>query len=215
MTAQGQAVSDPPAVPGWRRPGRRPGAHHTADRILDTALAMFAESGLDSVTVRGIAARADVDAALVHHFYRSKEGLFTAAVDGAAVPPGLAELLREPLTPVGEALVALFLAHWERPEVRPRLLAVLRSVPSSPVAAGLMRDCLDQHLTAALAEAGADRAAERAALIGAQLIGLAIVRYVLRSEPLASLPVDRAAAAAGPVMEMYLAGPVARLRRAG
>lgn len=200
---------------GWRRPGRRPGAHHTADRILDTALAMFAESGLDSVTVRGIAARADVDAALVHHFYRSKEGLFTAAVDGAAVPPGLAELLREPLGGVGEALVALFLAHWERPEVRPRLLAVLRSVPSSPVAAGLMRDCLDEHLTAALAGAGADRPAERAALVGAHLIGLAIVRYVLRSEPLASLPVGRAAAAAGPVMGAYLAGPVAKLRKAG
>ncbi|MEV4410629.1 TetR family transcriptional regulator [Catellatospora sp. NPDC049609] len=214
MTARGQAVSEP-AAPGWRRPGRRPGAHHTADRILDTALAMFAESGLDSVTVRAIAARAEVDAALVHHFYRSKEGLFTAAVAGAAVPAGLADLVRAPLDGVGERLVAVFLAHWEQAEVRPRLLAVLRSVPSSPAAAGLMRDCLDEHLTAAVAAAGADHPAERAALIGSHLIGLAIVRYVLRSEPLASLPVGRAAAAVGPVLGAYLVQPVARLRRAG
>lgn len=214
MTAQGQTVSEP-AAPGWRRPGRRPGAHHTADRILDTALAMFAESGLESVTVRAIAAQADVDAALVHHFFRSKEGLFTAAVAGAAVPDGLPELLRDPPAAAGEALVALFLTHWEQPEVRPRLLAVLRSVPSSPVAAGLLRDCLDEHLAAALAGAGADRARERAALIGALLIGLAIVRYVLRSEPLAGLPVDRAASAAGPVLGVYLTDPVARLRKAG
>jgi len=67
-----------PASAG-KRPGRRPGETHTRQAILSAARARFAEQGYDGATVRAIARDADVDPALVLHFFGSKRVLFTAA----------------------------------------------------------------------------------------------------------------------------------------
>ncbi len=67
-----------------RRPahtGRRPGESGARDDILAAARTEFAEDGYDGATIRGIAARADVDPALVHHYFGAKEQLFEAAVE--------------------------------------------------------------------------------------------------------------------------------------
>ncbi|MBI1252158.1 MAG: TetR family transcriptional regulator [Alphaproteobacteria bacterium] len=45
------------------------------ERILDEAMQLFAEHGFDSVTVRDIAAKADVSVGLINHHFGSKEGL--------------------------------------------------------------------------------------------------------------------------------------------
>jgi hypothetical protein len=45
---------------------------------------------------------------------------------------------------------------------------------------------------------------ERAALIAARLLGLALCRYILRFEPLASLPADDVVAAVGASVHEYL-----------
>lgn len=45
------------------------------ERILDEAMQLFAELGFDSVTVRDIAAKADVSVGLINHHFGSKEGL--------------------------------------------------------------------------------------------------------------------------------------------
>lgn len=46
------------------------------DKILEAALAEFAEHGLHGATMRGIAGRADVSAALIHHHFRNKDALW-------------------------------------------------------------------------------------------------------------------------------------------
>jgi AcrR family transcriptional regulator len=123
MSRQGPAPDPAP-----RRAGRRPGSADTRGRILDAARAAFGERGFDGATVRDIAARAGVDAALVHHYFGSKQRLFLAAMDipvdfATAVPA----LLEGPPDRLGERFVAFVLGLWDRPELRPLLLGVVRS----------------------------------------------------------------------------------------
>ncbi len=63
-----------PARPAEAGPGAR-------DRILAAARAEFAERGYDKTSVRGIAQAAGVDAALVHHYFGTKEQVFEAAIE--------------------------------------------------------------------------------------------------------------------------------------
>src|SRR5207244_1027279 len=62
------------------RSGRRGGDSGTKEAILAAARARFGDLGYDRATIRGIAADAGVDAALVHHFYGTKDQLFAAAM---------------------------------------------------------------------------------------------------------------------------------------
>src|SRR5581483_2365423 len=68
------------------RTGRRPGIPDTRDAILDAARRGFASRGYDATTVRAIATEAEVDPALVIHYFGTKEALFVAA---AGLPPTL------------------------------------------------------------------------------------------------------------------------------
>jgi hypothetical protein len=55
---------------------------------------------------------------------------------------------------------------------------------------------------------GADKVALRASLCASQLVGLGIMRYGIRSEPLHSMPVDALVDAIGPTMQRYLVGDI-------
>jgi hypothetical protein len=48
----------------------------------------------------------------------------------------------------------------------------------------------------------------RAGLVGSQLVGLGMVRYVLRLEPLASADHATVIAAVAPTLQRYLTGPL-------
>ena len=193
-----------------RRTGRRPGTGDTRGRILRAAREAFGERGYEGTSVRGIAARAGVDAALVHHYFGSKQQLFLAAsefpVDPAELVP---RMLAGPREQMGERVVRTVVALWDRPEVRPLLLGIVRSATTDPVAAGMARRMLAEGPFLALARAVDLPDAEiRATLAGTQLIGLAISRYVIGLEPIASMSADELAAAVGPTIGRYLAGDV-------
>src|SRR6202795_4666407 len=66
--------------PARRSPGPRPGAE---DRLLESALVVFAERGFDGATTRDIAAHARVNLGLVQYYFGGKEKLWRAAVDRA------------------------------------------------------------------------------------------------------------------------------------
>lgn len=193
---------------GSRTVGRRPGPSQTRGRILEAARATFGERGYESATIRGIAARAEVDPALVHHYFGSKQRLFVAAmelpVDLATVVAGL---MGGPVDDLGERFVRVVLETWETPAMRPLLLGVLRSATTDPVAAGMLRRLLAEGPLLALAR-GIDRpdAPLRATLVGAQLVGLMMARYVVGVEPLASAPREAIARAIGPAIQRYLTG---------
>jgi AcrR family transcriptional regulator len=194
------------------RTGRRPGSADTRGRILDAARATFGERGFDGTTMRGVAARAGVDPALIHHYFGSKQRLFVAAmefpVDFAVTVP---RLLAGPREGIGERLVRFVFETWESPPVRPLIVGLVRSATTDPVAAAMLRELLAEGPLLALTHA-IDRpdARLRAALVGTQLIGLAMARYVVAVEPLASAPIEDLVGAVGPTVQRYLTGDLAR-----
>ena len=90
------------------------------------------------------------------------------------------------------------------------MLALIRSVVSSESAAKLLRDFVSRAVLARLAEAlELDQPRLRASLVGSQLVGLAMLRYVVKIEPLASATPAKVAAWIGPTLQRYLTDPAA------
>jgi AcrR family transcriptional regulator len=196
------------------RSGRRAGDSGTREAIGASARQQFAEHGYDGATIRGIAAGAGVDPALVHHFYGTKEGLFAAAMRLPAVPSEVitAALAGQDGGRPGAHLVATVLAIWEDPAVHGVMIGLLRSALTSEQAAGLLREFIADAILApvsALARPGSPQdAAYRAGLVASQMLGLALARYVLRIGPVAAASPAELAAAVGPTVERYLTGDI-------
>ena len=203
-------MSESEATPSGKRTGRRPGSEDTRGRILGAARELFGESGYQGTSVRGVAARAGVDAALVHHYFGSKQQLFLAATELPVDPlEMLPMMLAGPHEQMGERVVRAVVGLWDRPEMRPKLLGIVRSATTDPVAAGMVRRMLAEGPFLALARAiDLPDADIRARLAGTQLIGLVMSRYVIGLEPIASMSPDDLAAAVGPTIGRYLTGDV-------
>ncbi|NES12220.1 MULTISPECIES: TetR family transcriptional regulator [Micromonospora] len=194
-----------------RRTGRRPGNPDTREAILAAARATFAERGFDAASIRAIAAAAGVDPALVHHYFGTKEELFRATVsipvDPAELVPGVLAGGRDE---VGERLVRTFLAVWDSP-VGTAAVALLRSAVSNQWTARLLREFLvTQVLRRVVDQLDLDPAEVplRGALVATQIAGLAMMRYVIRLEPVATASPDTLAATIGPTIQRYLTGPL-------
>lgn len=192
-----------------RRSGRRPGNQDTKQSILDSARRVFADRGFDKASIRAIAGEAQVDPALVHHYFGTKEKLFLASmnspIDPAEVIPAA---MAGPSEEAGERLVRLVLGIWDSP-AGAAAVALFRSALSNEWTARLMREfVVTQVLRRAVAELGIDEAEAptRAALVATQIGGLAVVRYVLKVEPVASAPTEQLVAAIGPSVQRYLTG---------
>jgi AcrR family transcriptional regulator len=193
-----------------RRTGRRPGGSGAREAILAAARAAFAEGGFDRTTVRGVARAAEVDAALVHHYFGTKEHLFVAAmelpVDPSVVIP---RLLAEGTEGLGERLVGMFLTVWDTPGAASPFLAMIRGAVTHEGAAAMLREFLTTAVLGRLVAAlDVDDGPRRAALVASQLVGFAMVRYVLRLEPLASAPPSELVGPLGATLQRYLTGPL-------
>ena len=204
------ALPDDSPAPRRRR-GRRPGGADTRAALLDAARAEFADRGFDGATVRAIADRAGVDAAMVNHWFGGKDRLFAAALDFPIDPDEVArELAAADPEELGARIVETFLTVWDRTGGGP-LAALIRSVASHETAAGLMRQLISRVLVHRIvAPVAPDHPDLRAALVGSQLVGLGMVRYVLRLEPLASADRATVVAAVAPTLQRYLTGPLDR-----
>jgi AcrR family transcriptional regulator len=190
--------------------GRRPGGPDPRGQILDAARESFAERGFSGTTIRAVAASADVDPALVHHYFGSKDDLFLAAL---AIPVDPRQLVptafAEGTDGAGERLLRLFLSVWDDPETRLPLLAVVRSSLTANTPETLLQQGLLRIVLTPLREAlPADEADRRVNLVISQMIGLVVTRYLLRLEPLASMPADELIASVAPNLQRYLDGPL-------
>jgi AcrR family transcriptional regulator len=192
------------------RTGRRPGAGGTREKILAAARSQFGKHGYDGATIRGIASAARVDPKLVLHYFESKEGVFEAAMDFPFDPGATIPALLEPgLDGLGIRLARFFLDVWDSPHGA-RAHALVRSMVTSKSAASLMRDFVSREVLARVAQAlELDRPQVRASLAASQLIGLAMLRYVVKVEPLASAPKADVAAWIGPTLQRYFTDPAA------
>ena len=192
-----------------RRSGRRPGNQDTRQSILDAARAVFADKGFDGASIRAIAGEAKVDPALVHHYFGTKDKLF---LESMSMPLNPAELvpkaLSGPREEAGERLVRLVINVWDSP-AGTAAVALLRSAMSNEWTARLLREfVVTQVLRRAIRELGlpGEEAGLRSALVASQIAGLAVTRYVLKIEPVASADPETLVRAVGPNVQRYLTG---------
>jgi AcrR family transcriptional regulator len=192
-----------------RRTGRRPGNPDTRESILEAARVAFADKGYDGASIRGIATSAGVDPALVHHYFGTKDQLFLAAMNSPIDP---AELITSAIegdrAEVGVRLVRMFLRIWDGP-AGVAGVALLRSAVGSEWTAKLFREFIvTQIMRRVLPKLELDPAEAplRISLVASQMGGLALVRYILKVEPLASAPPEVVVAAVGPTIQRYVSG---------
>ena len=185
------------------RRGRRPGASGSRAAILAAARTHFAAVGYDRATIRGIAAAADVDPALVLHFFGSKEALFSAAMAFPRPTAMVPKVFGPGTEGLGERIAMYFLETWESPGGA-SLLGLLRSVHTSEAAARMMRAFVEGALLSRGAPMlGGRERRRRATRAASPLLGRAIMRYVLHLEPVASASTGRLAAWIGPTIQRY------------
>lgn len=190
-----------------RRRGRpRAGESDARDRILAAAIEEFGGAGYDGATIRGIAARAGVDSALIHHHFGTKADLFGAVIDAPMRPDlALPEILAGPRDEVGERIVRYVLETWEVPEARRRGVALLRTAIGNKLTTPLVAGFLSRELIGRIARSLEVPDAElRATLAGSQIAGMLIARYVLRLPGLAEASLDDIVERVGPTVQHYL-----------
>ena len=188
------------------RTGRRPGTPETRETILAAARRGFAIRGYDATSVREIATAANVDPALVIHYFGTKAGLFAAAT---GLPDGLPVLFERlaalPLHDFAPALVRAYLQLIDSDGSRNAILALVRSAVSNDKAATMLREFLTAQLLPVIGRFTPHPDAQlRASLVTAQLIGIATQRHVIRLEPLVKATPDEIVALAAPAIEQYL-----------
>jgi AcrR family transcriptional regulator len=192
------------------RAGRRRGNPDTRATILVAAQSEFAEKGFDRVSMRGIAKAAGVDPSLMYHYFGSKDDVLLASLDVPFDPREvIPALTRDGVAGLGNRIASRFLAIWDDPANQTRLVTVVRASMSSAAAQDLLTNGVARMILRPIREAIATPEAElRTSFVASQLLGLAVARYVLRLEPLASAPSEVVSAAVGPTLQRYLDGDV-------
>lgn len=190
------------------RSGRRPGGADTRQMILDAARSQFAEQSYDAVSMRAVARSAGVDPALVHHYFDGKSELFAEVLqlplDPAAVLPGV---LDGEIEQLGERITRFFLGLWESPQTGSRMALAIRSAIASEEGAARLGDFVGREIMVRLAvHLPGDRSPLRSSLVGSQLIGIGVARYLVRLGPLAACSVDEVVAIVAPTLQRYLTG---------
>ncbi|MGO8769175.1 MAG: TetR family transcriptional regulator [Mycobacterium sp.] len=189
-------------------PGPRDERGVLAARIVAAARGEFAEHGWAGTTIRAVARAADVDPALVYHYFGSKEGLLDAATN----PPqkwleSVAKVWTTPIERLGTALITLLLASWADEEIGPTLRAILQTAAHEPSTREKLRRVVEGSLMG-VSELGRDERDRliRSGLISSQMMGFGLMRYVWKIEPISSMADDEAIAAISPNLQHYVNG---------
>jgi AcrR family transcriptional regulator len=209
MSSDGSRQGGTVAAPREPKVGRRPGNQDTRGQIIAAARHAFAAKGFAGASMRGIAAEAGVDAALIHHYFESKQQLFLATV---ALPLGFPQVLEHVAAgdraDLGKRLVQTVLGVWDS-ELQPSLVAAIRTALTDP---GLTRS-VGEFLTLEVIgrvlrqdDLPPEEANRRAGLVASQVLGLVIGRYVLRLPALVNRQTDDLVAEIGPTVQRYVDG---------
>lgn len=197
-------------MPKKPTPGPRDERGVLSARILAAAREQFAQNGWAGTTMRAIARAADVDPALVYHYFGSKEAL----LDAATHPPqrwldSVARTWGTPVDELGAALLRLMLGAWADDEIGPVLRAVLLTAAHDEATREKLRRVVESSLmgVSQLGDDEHDRL-KRSGLISSQMMGLALMRFVWRIEPLASMSDDEIVAAVAPNLQRYVEGRI-------
>jgi AcrR family transcriptional regulator len=158
--------------------------------------------------MRSIARRAGVDPALVHHYFQDKADLFAESISAPIRPDRIVkEILAGPREKIGENIIRYLLTALDDAAARTRIISLLHTALGQEFAATMLRQFLAREVLRRIADAiGGPDAELRASLAASQVVGLIVVRFGVRIEPLANAPVDIVVARVGPVVQWHLVG---------
>ncbi|SOX55874.1 TetR/AcrR family transcriptional regulator [Mycobacterium ahvazicum] len=169
--------------------------------ILAAARERFGSAGFQGATIRGIAADAGVDPAMVMRYYGSKDKLFAAAAEFDLRFPDVAAM--DPAQ-IGRSLVRHFLERWEDDA----LVILLRSSATNDEAAQRMQEIFRSQIQPLAASfVPESESARRAGLVASQILGMALCRFVLRIPPIVDMTRDEVVDWLGPTIQRYLGLP--------
>jgi AcrR family transcriptional regulator len=193
---------------GRRRPGRPAGTSDTRDRILASARELFARNGIDRTSIRAVAAAAGVDAALVHHYFGTKQQLFAAAIHLPIDPMTVLVPMREtPVSELGLRLPSVLLPIWDS-EMGAGLISTVRGLLTGAdvsLARSFLQEIVVEEVGSRVDNPpGTGRI--RAQFVASQLMGVVLARYIVEIEPFASLPAEQIATTIAPNLQRYLTG---------
>ena len=194
--------------------GRRPGNADTRGEIVEAAKRVFAAKGYDGASLRAVAREAQVDPALVHHYFDGKASLFVAAMalpfDPHAVAQGHAGSASD--SGIGAMVVTGFLTMWDHAEgTGSSFAACVAGMAASASVADAMREFVAERVwnNSPVNEAESDdQTRRRRALVSSQLMGLAFTRYILRVPPVSTATPAEIAQWAGPTLDRYMVGTI-------
>jgi AcrR family transcriptional regulator len=199
------------ANPREPRVGRRPGNQDTRGQIITAARQAFAAKGFAGASMRGIAAEAGVDAALIHHYFENKEQLFLATVAlPLEMPQKLEEVAAGGLDGIGERLVRTVLGVWDS-DLQPSLIAGIRTTLTDPALTRSVGEFLALEIIGRVLrrdDLPPEEANRRAGLAASQVLGLVIGRYVLQLPLLVSRRSEDLVVEIGPTVQRYLDGHI-------
>ena len=192
-----------------KRRGRRLGEPVSRDAVLAAAKQRFATEGYEKTTLRAIAQDAHVDPSMVLYLFGSKADLFRESLR-LIIDPGM---LVAALTgsadddpDIGTRMVRTYMRIWEAPDTGPTMVAMLQSATSNSDAHEAFRGFMQNYVLTAVSGVlgGGDRARLRAMLAASQLVGTAVLRYVMKVAPLATLSNDEVVRLIAPTVTRYL-----------
>lgn len=184
--------------------GRRPGHDDTRGTILATATRLFQQTGYDKVSLRAVAREADVDPALVHHYFGSKADLFTSGVLGVSWNPAssVADILDGPEELVGRRAARLTM---ELQDMAGGGDYLSEPTPTRPTGSAALTEMVAREVFAPVAEHfGHDNAILRAQLSATTLMGFRIGRTKLQLPALTRASRRSLVAPLGHVLQHYL-----------
>jgi AcrR family transcriptional regulator len=191
------------------RVGRRPGNQDTRGEIITAARHAFAAKGFAGASMRAIAAEAGVDAALIHHYFDSKQQLFLATV---ALPLGLPEIVERVAAgerrDLGERLVRTVLGVWDS-DLQPSLVAAIRTTLTDPALTRSVGEFFTLEVVGHVLrrdDLPPVEANRRAGLVASQILGLLIGRYVLQLPVLVNRRTEDLVTEIGPTIQRYVDG---------
>jgi AcrR family transcriptional regulator len=198
--------------------GRRPGNADTRGEIVEAAKRVFAAKGYDGASLRAVAREAEVDPALVHHYFDGKASLFVAAMalpfdprtvqEGHSAGPSTSTSTSSP----GATVVSGFLTMWDHAEgTGSSFAACVAGMAASTSVADAMREFVAERVwnNSPVNEGESDETThQRRALVSSQLMGLAFTRYILRVPPISTTTPEDIARWAGPTLDRYMVGAI-------
>jgi AcrR family transcriptional regulator len=199
-----------------KRRGRRQGESVSRDAVLAAAKQRFATEGYEKTTLRAIADDAHVDPSMVLYLFGSKADLFRESLRLLLDP----EMLIAALTgeadddpDIGSRMVRTYMRIWEAPDSGPTMVVMLQSATSNADAHEAFRSFMQNYVLTAVSGVlgGSEQDRLRAMLAASQLVGVAILRYVMKVAPLATLSGDELVRLIAPTVTRYLTADAAEL----